>query len=66
MGKSTLDQEHIAEAERLRQLPRADQRAIVAMHWTDARNPRVPKADRDYARQRARALESLLKLGRKK
>jgi hypothetical protein len=56
------DQEHRAEAERLAQLPRDTQRQIVAMHWTDAKNPKVPKRDREFARERAEALERLLKL----
>ncbi len=60
------DNEHQAEAERLRQLPKADQRAIVDMHRADADNPKVPKADRDYARQRFRALTRLLKLDKKR
>ena len=60
------EKEHAAEAKRMRQLPRADQRVIVDMHRADADNPKVPKADRDYARQRFRALTRLLKLDRKK
>jgi len=61
------EQEHRDEAERLAKLPRELQREIVAMHWTDARNPKVPKRDRQFARQRAMALERLLRLrkGRK-
>jgi hypothetical protein len=58
----THDEEHGAEAERLRLLPRADQRAFVAMLRADARNPAVPIADRDFARRRALALERLLRL----
>jgi len=71
-GKSAMKADETAheneeEAERLRQLPRAEQRAIVAMHWIDARNPKIPKRDRQFARQRAMALERLLRLrkGRK-
>lgn len=70
MAKKTQEpdpeQEHAAEAARLRQLAIEEQRAIVAMHWTDARNPKVPKADREFAGQRASALERLLKLSGKK
>ena len=35
------------------------------MHLADARNPKVPKADRDFAVQRVKALERLLKLTKK-
>jgi len=36
------------------------------MHRADAGNPKVPKADRDFARQHVRALERLLKLTNKR
>jgi hypothetical protein len=58
--------EHRAEAERLAQLPRDVQRQIVAMHRADAQNPKVPKHDREYARERAKALERLLRLEKRK
>jgi hypothetical protein len=60
------EQEHRDEAERLAQLPRDVQRQIVAMHWTDASNPKVPKPDRDIAKARAQALERLLKLRKRR
>jgi hypothetical protein len=60
------DQEHREEAARLAELPVAEQKAIIAMHWTDARNPKVPKRDREFARERAEALERLLKLPKTK
>jgi hypothetical protein len=62
MPEPTKEQEDRDEAERLAQLPRDVQRQIVAMHWTDAGNPKVPKRDRDIAMARAQALERLLKL----
>ena len=54
------------EAERLRLLPREDQRAIVALHRSVANDPKVTKANRDEARRRADALEKLLRLARRK
>jgi hypothetical protein len=53
------------EAERLAQLPRQDQREIIAMHRDIARNPKVPKRDREAGLERADALEHLLRLARK-
>jgi len=58
-------QEHREEAARLAELPVEDQRRIIAMHRTDASNPKVPKRDREFARQRADALEGFLGLARK-
>jgi hypothetical protein len=52
------------EASRLKLTDRATQRLIVAIHREIARNPKVPKADRDHARRKARALERLLRLRR--
>jgi hypothetical protein len=54
------------EAERLRTLPPQIQRQLIAEHQAIAANPKVPKADRELARQRARALKSLLFPRRKK
>ena len=48
------------EAERLRQLSPEDQQAFVAMLRKDAENRKVSKRDRDFARERACALEKLL------
>lgn len=50
------------EAERLRLLSREDQRAFIAMLRADGENRKVPKADRDFALERADALERFLKL----
>lgn len=50
-----------AEAGRLAALPVDVQRAFVAMLRTDAANRKVPKRDRDEARERADALERFLK-----
>ncbi len=54
------------EAERLGQLAREDQRAFIAMLRADSDNRKVPKADRDFARERADALERFLKLRSRK
>jgi hypothetical protein len=51
------EQECREEAERLASLPAEDQRAFVAMLRADAENSKVPKRDRDFARERADALE---------
>jgi hypothetical protein len=63
------EQEHRAEAERLAKLPRSEQRVIVAWHRDIAADPKVRKADRQLAGERAKALERLLfraKTGQKK
>ena len=54
--------EHKDEADRLALLPVADQRAIIAMHRADAANPKVPRRDREYAAERAKALARFLGL----
>ena len=54
------EQEFREEAERLRHLSREDQDSFVAMLRRDAANGKVPKSDRDFARERADALERLL------
>jgi hypothetical protein len=54
-------EDHLAEAEQLVKLPIEDQRRIIAMHRADARNPKVPKRDRQFARERADALEKHLR-----
>jgi hypothetical protein len=56
------EREYREEAERLRQLPRAEQRAVVELIGSPARDPKVSKANREEARRRARALARLLKL----
>lgn len=59
------EQEYREEAERLRALPREDQLAFIAMLRADGENRKVPKADRDFARERADVLERFLKLRRR-
>jgi len=54
------------EADKLRLLPKADQKAIVKLIGSPAQNPSVPKADRQEAARRALALRKLLKLPPKK
>ena len=56
------EREYREEAERLKLLPREDQRAVVEMIGLPANDPKVPKVDRLEARQRVRALKKLLKL----
>jgi hypothetical protein len=56
------DKEWREEAERLALLPKADQREIIALHRSVADNPKVRKADREAAAQRADALEKHLGL----
>ena len=63
---SEQENEFRAEAERLSALPVEDQRAFVAMLRTDAENRKVPKRDRNYARERAAALARILKLEKRK
>jgi hypothetical protein len=55
------DDEYRAEAERLALLPVADQGEIIALHRSVADNPKVPKADRQAAADRADALERHLR-----
>ena len=55
-----------AEAERLRMLPKQEQRAIVEHIRSVALDPKVPEADRLEARRRGKALEELLRLKPKK
>ena len=45
--------EHQEEAERLRKLAKDLQRQIIALQQAIADNPKVPKAEREYARERA-------------
>ena len=60
-----MEQEHRAEAERLAEVPRTEQEAVIAWHREIAANTKVRKVDRELARERAHALERLL-LGPKK
>ena len=61
MADPAKEQEYRDEAERLALLPVADQRAIIALHRSVAADSKVPKRDRDMARERADALESHLR-----
>ena len=65
MPDYSKDQEHRQEAARLTQLPRDEQRQIVAMIRQDGRNPKAPKRERELNLARARALERFLGLVRK-
>jgi hypothetical protein len=65
MPDPATDDEFRQEAERLAQLPRDEQDAILAWQRDLAANPKLRKADRDLARQRADALERLRKRRKK-
>lgn len=54
------------EAERLKLVDRQTQRQIIAMHRQIAANSKIPKRDREHARQRADALEKFLGLAKRK
>ena len=61
------EQEYLAEAERMAELPRDDQRQLIAQHRAIAADKSVPKADRKEAKERADALEKhLRRLARKR
>ncbi len=62
MSEKHKQLEYRQEAERLAELPVADQRAILALHQAIAADKRVSKANREEARQRADSLEKLLGL----
>jgi len=66
MADKTREREYAAEAERLALLPVADQREIIALHWSVANDEKVSADNRKEARARAKALQKLLKLGPKK
>jgi hypothetical protein len=61
MSDPGKEQEYREEAERLAQLPRAEQAAIIAWHWDIASDPRLAKRDRQEARTRAEVLERILR-----
>ena len=63
---ASLEDPYREEAERLSALSAEDQRAFVAMLRADAANRKVPKRDRDFASERADALERILKLKKRK
>ena len=56
------EQEYRDEAERLKLLSRDEQRQIVELIGSPARDPKVSEANRLEARRRSRALARLLKL----
>ena len=61
------EQEYREEAERLAELPRDDQRQLIAQHREIAADKSVPKLARKEAKERADALERhLARLARKK
>ena len=60
------EQEYRDEAERLKQLPRAEKRQIVELIGSPARDPKVSEANRLEARRRSRALARLLKIAPRK
>ena len=56
------EQEYREEAARLAQLPKADQREIIALHRSVAIDRGVSPANRQEARARVKALEKYLRL----
>jgi len=54
------------EANRLKLVDRATQREIIAIHRAIAADEKVPRSDREHARQRADALERFLGLAKRK
>jgi hypothetical protein len=66
MSNPSKDEEFRQEAARLAMLPKADQRAVIALHRSVANDPGVSEANRTEARKRANALEMLLGLKPKK
>jgi hypothetical protein len=59
--KEDSDRQYREEAERLAMLPLADQREIIALHRAVTANPKLRKADRRAAAERADALERHLR-----
>ena len=66
MPDPAKEQAYREEAERLALLPVEDQREIIALHRSLARNSKVPKREREAGKERADALERLLGLAKKK
>jgi hypothetical protein len=62
MKRQSIRSDYTEEAKRLAFLSKDDQKAVIAIHRDTANNRKLPKADRDAARERADALEQLLKL----
>jgi hypothetical protein len=65
MADPALERAYREEAKRLAFISEAEQRAVVAWIRDLARNRALRKADREAARERAEALERLLKLAPK-
>jgi len=61
MKHDEREAEHLAEAQQLALLPVADQREILALHRSVAANAKVPKQDRELAKERADALSRHLR-----
>lgn len=59
--RKPIDQELQAEAERLAQLPPEVQRQALAIIRAPADDARLPRAERDAARERAATLARLLR-----
>ena len=59
-------QEYRQEAARMAQLPKVEQAAYLAWQRDIAGNPRLKKADRDAARERANVLNRLLRKQKRK
>ena len=53
MSDPAKEQEYLAESERLSLLPVEDQKKIIALHKSTANNAKVPKKEREMARERA-------------
>jgi hypothetical protein len=58
---SEQEQEHREEAERLAELPRDEQRAILAIYRECAQNPKTPEHEREAGQARVEALERHLR-----
>jgi hypothetical protein len=57
------EQDSREEAERLKLLPRAVQRQVIALHQSTADDSSLDRADRAFARRRVSALKRFLRLG---
>ena len=55
------EQEFREEAERLAAIPIEDQKAVLDIYRSCARNPRLPRREREWNRARVEALERHLK-----
>lgn len=66
MSATAKEQEYREEAERLALLSVEDQQAAIAIIREPASNPKLSKSDRSAARERADALERLLRPARRR